>query len=180
MIQILIGGYFQKILLSHEWKVWFKCSRELSVFCHYYFRDAPWKAVLHKKRCQSCIIDTLLKWNCTQTTLLYSDKRKQVTNHPNLRKWCFAIGLTDLAYSTSILSLEQKHSPCWMIFKSRHHDIALMSMDMADTFCSFTRNVISRVASFCQSTAEPYCIALEWHNCMHVQTGQNLQTIYKE
>ena len=38
--------------------------------------------------------------------------------------------------------LEQKHSSCWKIFKSRHNDIALMSMYMADTFCSFTRNVI--------------------------------------
>ena len=47
-----------------------------------------------------------------------------------------------IAYSTSILSLEQKHSSCWKIFTSRHHDIALMSMYMTDTLCSFTRNVI--------------------------------------
>ena len=71
--------------------------------------------------------------------LPYSDKRKQVTNHPNLRKLWF---LLDLAYSTSIPSLEQKHSSCWKIFKSRHHDIALMSMYKTDTFCSFTRNFI--------------------------------------
>ena len=45
-----------------------------------------------------------------------SDKRKQLTNHPNLRKWCFRL---DLAYATSILSLEEKPSSCWKIFKSR-------------------------------------------------------------
>ena len=71
--------------------------------------------------------------------LPYSDKRKQVTTHPNLRKLWF---LLDLAYSTSIPSLEQKHSSCWKIFKSRHHDIAVMSMYKTDTFCSFTRNFI--------------------------------------
>ena len=43
----------------------------------------------------------------------------------------------DLAYFTSIPSLEQKHSSCWKIFKSRHHNIALMSMYMTDTFWAF-------------------------------------------
>ena len=47
----------------------------------------------------------------------------------------------DLACSTSTLSLEQKHSSCWKILKSRHNDIALMSMYMTNTFCSFTWNV---------------------------------------
>ena len=41
----------------------------------------------------------------------------------------------DLAYSTSIPSWEQKHSSYWKIFKSRHHNIALMSMYMTDIFC---------------------------------------------
>ena len=60
----------------------------------------------------------------------------------------------DLAYFTSIPSLEQKYSSCWKIFKSRYNDIALMLMYMTDTFCSFTREMsFSRVASFCQSTA---------------------------
>ena len=54
----------------------------------------------------------------------------------------------DLACSTSIPSLEQKHSSCWKIFKSRYNDIALMSVYLTDTFCSFTKNVISRVASY--------------------------------
>ena len=39
-------------------------------------------------------------------------------------------------------SLEQKHSSCWKMFQSRYNDIALMSMYMTDTFCSFTINVI--------------------------------------
>ena len=56
--------------------------------------------------------------------------------------WESEILRLDLAYSTSIPSLEQKHSSCWKIFKSRHNDIALMSMYITDTFCSFTRNVI--------------------------------------
>ena len=48
----------------------------------------------------------------------------------------------DFYISTSSLSFEQKHSSCWKIFKSRHHDIALMSMYVTDTFCSYTRNFI--------------------------------------
>ena len=48
----------------------------------------------------------------------------------------------DLAYSTSIPSLKQKHSSCWKIFKSRHHGIALMSVQISDIFCAFTRNAI--------------------------------------
>ena len=56
--------------------------------------------------------------------------------------WESDVFTLDLAYSTSIPSLEQKHSSCWKIFKSRHYDIALMSMYMTDTFCSFTRNFI--------------------------------------
>ena len=51
---------------------------------------------------------------------------------------CFRL---DLACSTSIPSLEQKHSSCWKMFTSRH-DIALMSIYITDTFCSFTRNFI--------------------------------------
>ena len=54
----------------------------------------------------------------------------------------------DLAYCTSIPSLEQKHSSCWKIFKSRYNDIALMSMHMTDTFCSLTRTVIFKSCFF--------------------------------
>ena len=54
----------------------------------------------------------------------------------------------DLAYSTSIPNLEQKHSSCWKIFKSRHNDIALMSMCITDTFCSSMRNVIFKSCFF--------------------------------
>ena len=76
---------------------------------------------------------------------------------PNLTKgskwqitkiWENCIFRLDLAYSTSNLSLEQKHSSCWKIFKSRHNDIALMSMYRTDTFCSFTRNVIFKSCFF--------------------------------
>ena len=53
--------------------------------------------------------------------LSYSDKRKFMKNHQNLRKWCF---ISDLACSTSTPSLEQKYSSCWKILKSRYNAIA--------------------------------------------------------
>ena len=56
--------------------------------------------------------------------------------------WESDIFRLDLAYFSSIPSLEQKHSSYRKIFKSRHNDIASMSMYMTDTFGSFTRNVI--------------------------------------
>ena len=50
--------------------------------------------------------------------LPYSDKRKQVTNHPNLKK--NDVLRLDLAYSTSIPSFEHyKHSSCWKIFNPK-------------------------------------------------------------
>ena len=58
--------------------------------------------------------------------LPYSDKRKQVTNHPNQKSF-----LSFFIYSTSILSLQQKHSFSWKT-NSRHHDITLMSMYMTN------------------------------------------------
>ena len=88
----------------------------------------------------SCLWVPCLIYSPMRGSILpYSDKRKQVTILPNLRKWCFRL---DLAYSTSIPSLEQKHSSYSKISKSRYNDIALMPMHMTDTFCLFTRNVI--------------------------------------
>ena len=51
----------------------------------------------------------------SRTKLPYFDKRKQVTNYPNLRYWCFRL---DLVCSTSRLGFKKKHSSCWKIFKS--------------------------------------------------------------
>ena len=68
-----------------------------------------------------------------------------LTKGSNLRItqiWESDVFRLDLACSTSIPSLEQKHSPSWQIFKSRHNDIALMWMYITDTLCSFTRNFI--------------------------------------
>ena len=42
--------------------------------------------------------------------------------------WESDVFRSDLAYSTSNPSLEQKLSSCWKIFKLRHNDIALMSI----------------------------------------------------
>ena len=55
--------------------------------------------------------------------------------------WDIDVFRLDLACSTSSLSFQQKHSSCWKMFKSRHHDIALMSMKVTDTFCLFMRNI---------------------------------------
>ena len=42
-----------------------------------------------------------VKLTYTVTYILpYSDKRKQVTNHPNLRKWCLKIGLSMLYFQS--------------------------------------------------------------------------------
>ena len=64
-------------------------------------------------------------------------QKEQVTNHPNLRKWIFSFLQKEqdrnLALSTSNPNLEQEHSSCWKIFKSRHNDNALMSVYMTNT-----------------------------------------------
>ena len=82
-------------------------------------------------------VEEKIIWLSASSILPNSDKRKQVTKLPNLRKWCFRLNL-----ATSNLSLHQKHSSCWEIFKSRYHAIVLMSIYMTDTFCSFMRHVI--------------------------------------
>ena len=55
-----------------------------------------------------------------------------------------------------LLSTRPIHIVVWgnFPFKARHNGIALMSTYIADTFCSFLREIsFSRVASFCQSRA---------------------------
>ena len=99
--------------------------------------------------------------------LAYSDKRKQLTNHPNLRKWSYF--RLDLAYSTSVPSLEQKHSSAWKIFKLRYNDIALMSMYITDTFCSFTRNVIFKS-----------CFLLSLYSCSMVYYCKEHASVWKQ
>ena len=92
-----------------------------------------------------------------------NNKRKQVTYHPYLRKRCFRL---DLAYSTSIPSLEQKHPSCWKIFKSRHKDIALMSMYMTEKFCAFMRNIIFK-SCFLLSVYSRFSSRLQGHVSQH-------------
>ena len=84
--------------------------------------------------------------------IIYCPTLTKGSKWPITKIWDIDVFTLDLACSTSLLSFEQKHSSCWKIVKSRH-DIALRSMSMTDTFCSFTRNFISGVASFRQSTA---------------------------
>ena len=90
------------------------------------------------------------KWKCCFSIFLLFLIRRRLFC-PTLTKWSkwqiTQIWESDvfrlvLAYSTSNPSLEQKHSFCWKIIKSRHNDIALMSMYVTDTFCSFTTNFI--------------------------------------
>ena len=77
------------------------------------------------------------RWQCCPT--LTKGSKWQITHI-----WESDIFRLDLAFSTFSPSVEQKHSSCWKIFKSRRNDVALMSMYMADTFCSFTRYYIFR------------------------------------
>ena len=71
-------------------------------------------------------------WKGSVAILPYSDKR---SNWQITQIWQSDVFRLDLAYSTSIPSLKQKHSSCWKIFKSRYNDTALMSMYKTDTFC---------------------------------------------
>ena len=94
------------------------------------------------------------------TKYLHQSSRKYLSAYcPTLTKgsnsqttqiWESDVFRLDLAYSTSIPSLKQKHSSCWKILKSRYNEIALMSIYMTDTFCSFTRNFIFK-SCFCLS-----------------------------
>ena len=81
-------------------------------------------------------------WPISRTVEIFCCTMTEESNWQITQIWENYVFRLDLAYSTCIPSLEQKHSSCWKIFKSRHPDIALMSVYMTDTFCSFTRNVI--------------------------------------
>ena len=97
-----------------------------------------------------------VNWTINCPSAQYSDKRKQLTNHPNLRKWCFQIQM-DLAYSTSIPSLEQE--TLILLKDILSQDVMILhDVNVHDwwqyTFCSFLWEIsFSRVASFCQCTA---------------------------
>ena len=77
----------------------------------------------------------LVNWSIEYCPTLTKGSNWQIT-----QIWESYVFRLDLAYSTSIPILEQKHSSCWK--KYRYNDISLMSMYMTDTFCSFTRNFI--------------------------------------
>ena len=87
----------------------------------------------------------------------------------------------DLAYITSNLSFEQKHPPCWKIFRSRH-DIALMSMYMTDICCSFARNVIFK-SCFLLSEWGRICKWMSWwclsHTTLHNILKYEICEIFK-
>ena len=86
-------------------------------------------------QCQN-ILQTL---SLSSSALLW---QKEATHKSPKSEKVMFLDWTLLAYSSSIPSLEQKHSSCWKIFQSRYNDIVLMSMYITDTFCSFRRNVI--------------------------------------
>ena len=83
-----------------------------------------------------------LGYRTTISLWLYSPTLTKGSNWQITQIWESDVFTLNLAYSKSIPSLEQKHSSCWKIFKSRYNDIALMSMYMTNTFCSVTRNFI--------------------------------------
>ena len=80
------------------------------------------------------------------STLLWQKEVRDKS--PKSEKVFFIFFLFFLACSTSSPSFEQKHLSCSKILKSRHRDIALISMYMTNTFCLF-----SRVTSVCRSRA---------------------------
>ena len=98
MIQILIGGYFQKIYFLMNGKYGLNAVGSCQFFVTIIYRDAPWKTVLHKKRCQSCIIDTLLKWNCTKNNPALLWQKEASDKSPKSEKVMFC----DWTYRLSI------------------------------------------------------------------------------
>ena len=99
----------------------------------------------NKQQC-ICILDSIMTsivFRCLTNSTLFCPTLTKGSKSQIIQICESDVFRFELAYSTSIPSLEQKHSSCWKIFKSRrHNDIALMSMYMTDTFCSFTRNFI--------------------------------------
>ena len=119
------------------------------------------------KRCWIC--------SCQYCPTLTKGSKWQIT-----QIWESDVFRLDLACSTSIPSFEQKLSSCWEIFMSRHHDIALTSMYMTDTFCSFTRNVIFqscfllskyRIAMYCIHVHYVMMFLKDTNNVMNVVGG---------
>ena len=83
----------------------------------------------------------------------------------------------DLTYSSSIPILEQKHSSCWKIFKSKHHDNYWYQWTWQTHFAHLREISFSRVGSFCQSTAVFITtITLSYSLSVHCRLipGQNL------
>ena len=58
--------------------------------------------------------------------------------------WESCVFRLDLAHSTSSLNLEQKHSSCWKILRSRHNDIAWCQCTQGSTLTFFLPDVHDR------------------------------------
>ena len=134
--------YMYKVLQEVMWYLSLKLdAKNTSTVC------------IHELKYANCFMQCLSYPGCNMSfTDQWSVMKYQLTLYrPTLTKgsnwqitqiWESDVFRLGLEYSTSIPSLEQKHSSCWKIFRSRYNDIALMSMYMTDAFCSFTRNVI--------------------------------------
>ena len=83
-------------------------------------------------------------------TLPNSDKRKQVTNHPNLSKWWFYIGLSILYFQSEF------GAETLILLRDICQNIMLLHWcrwTWQTHFAQLREMLFSRVASFCQSTA---------------------------
>ena len=99
---------------------------------------------------------------------------KQVTNH---QIWDIDVFWLDLSCSTSNPSFEQKYSSCWQELKSRHNDIALMSIYMTDTFCSFCEKCHFQELFPFVSVGQYRPIRTSVHPCMRIYVYIHYQTL---
>ena len=118
---------------------------------------------------------------CQRDILPYSDKRKQVTNRQNLRKWCLKIGLSMLYFQFRVLSTNT-HSA------ERFSSQDIMTLHRCQCTCvthfSHWREMpfsTSRVASFCQSSAElrSHCTVDKNKNLTHTMRHKYFKSIRK-
>ena len=105
------------------------------------FVEAP-NRTLYCLLCRSVFQDPVItqcgvsNWSCVYRyhfcLTLTKGNKWQIT-----KIWDIDVFKSDLACSSSTPSFEPNHSFCWKLFKWKYNDIALMSMYMTGTFCSF-------------------------------------------
>ena len=87
--------------------------------------DGSCLATRYRTRSHTCLRPTRTRKSleCVYCPTLTKGSKWQIT-----QIWDSNVFILDWACSITRPSIELKHSSCWKIFKSRHHDIALMAM----------------------------------------------------